>query len=277
MNENKMSPVLKWAGGKTQLLNCIKERMPLSYNNYFEPFLGGAAVLLNFMPQKAFVSDINRQLVNVYEQLKISPESLVEKVNALDSLPCSKELYYKLRERYNLKIANNELDTECAALMIWINKHCFNGLYRVNGSGMFNVPFNNRTNGKSIDEGNLREVSEYLRNADVAIACLDFEEACNGVMPGDFVYFDSPYIPESETAYFTDYTVNGFSESDHKRLAALFKRLDRIGARLMLSNNDVPLIYSLYEGYNIQSIDVKRMINSNAVKRTGKEVLITNY
>ena len=277
MLERKMSPVLKWAGGKTQLLNHIADNMPEEYNNYYEPFVGGAAVLLGLSPAQAYVNDVNEQLVNLYAQLKIAVESVIAKVNEMDSTPCTKELYYAIRAQYNKKISSREFDAECAALMIWINKHCFNGLYRVNSKGLFNVPYNNKTNGKSIDEGNIRAISEYLRNADISITCLDFEYACDNVSSGDFVYFDSPYIPESVTASFTDYTENGFSLTDHERLAALFKRLDKIGAKIMLSNNDVPLVHSLYDGYHIQSLDVKRMINRNAHKRFGKEVLVTNY
>ena len=129
----------------------------------------------------------------------------------------------------------------------------------------------------SIDEVNIRMISEYLQSSDITITCLDFEKACDGVSSGDFVYFDSPYVPESVTASFTDYTVDGFTIEDHERLSALFKRLDGIGAKLMLSNNDVSLVRALYTGYHIQSVDVKRMINRNANKRTGKEVIITNY
>ncbi|HRN14875.1 MAG TPA: Dam family site-specific DNA-(adenine-N6)-methyltransferase, partial [Clostridia bacterium] len=182
-----------------------------------------------------------------------------------------------IRERYNTKITSKELDFECAALMIWINKHCFNGLYRVNGKGTFNVPYNNRIAGNSIDDVNLMLISEYLRGAEVQISCSDFEDACKKVKENDFVYFDSPYVPQSETADFTDYTKDGFSLRDHERLADLFRRLDRIGAKVMLSNNDVQLVHELYSGYEIQHLDVRRMINSNASRRKGREVLITNY
>lgn len=277
MLERKMSPVLKWAGGKTQLLDQIADSMPTNYNNYYEPFIGGAAVLLGVSPSQAFVNDVNEQLVNLYTQLKVAADAVIAKVNEMDATPCTKELYYAIREQYNIKISSRDFDAECAALMIWINKHCFNGLYRVNSKGLFNVPYNNKINGKSIDERNIRAISEYLQKADITITCLDFETACEGVSSGDFVYFDSPYVPESVTASFTDYTMDGFTLEDHKRLASLFRRLDGIGAKVMLSNNDVPLVRSLYEGYNIQSLDVKRMINRNANKRTGKEVLITNY
>lgn len=277
MLERKMSPVLKWAGGKTQLLEQIANRMPTEYNDYYEPFIGGAAVLFGVAPTQAFVNDVNEQLVNLYTQLKIAADSVISKVNELDTTPCTKELYYTIREQYNAKIKNRDFDAECAALMIWINKHCFNGLYRVNSKGLFNVPYNNKINGKSIDENNIMAISGYLQTANITITCLDFEKACEGVKSGDFVYFDSPYVPESVTASFTDYTMDGFTLVDHERLAALFKQLDEIGAKVMLSNNDVPLVRSLYKEYNIQSLDVKRMINRNANKRTGREVLITNY
>ncbi len=277
MMGKKMSPALKWAGGKTQLLEHIAENMPAEYNNYYEPFIGGAAVLFAISPKRAFINDVNEQLISLYTQLKDNVESVISKVNEMDAVPCTKELYYSIREQYNTKISNHILDAECAALMIWINKHCFNGLYRVNSKGLFNVPYNNKKSGKSIDENNIRAISEYLRSADIRITCLDFEKACDGVTYGDFVYFDSPYVPESVTASFTDYTTDGFALADHERLAELFKRLDGIGAKVMLSNNDVTLVRTLYDGYNIQSLNVKRMINSKAGKRTGREVLITNY
>lgn len=277
MIDKKFSPAIKWAGGKTQLLNIITENLPDSYNNYYEPFIGGGAVLLSVKPEKALINDINEQLINLYIQIRDSVDDVLNKINNLDSVPCTKEFYYSIREQYNQKILSGEKDAQAAALMIWLNKHCFNGLYRVNSKGLFNVPFNNRVKGKSVDESNIRAISDYLNQAKVNITCMDFEEACTTVSAGDFVYFDSPYVPESETAYFTDYAKGGFSLEDHKRLSKLFKCLDEKGAKIMLSNNDVPLVRELYEGYKIQSFAVKRMINRNANKRTGKEVLITNY
>ncbi|MBO6305195.1 MAG: DNA adenine methylase [Selenomonadaceae bacterium] len=271
MSDKKMTPVLKWAGGKTQLLEQIKENMPTEYNRYYEPFIGGAAVLFGVLPLQAFINDVNEQLINLYTQLKNAVETVIEKINEMDAIPCDKELYYALREKYNHKISNRAFDEECAALMIWINKHCFNGLYRVNSKGLFNVPYNNKVNGKSINEENLIFISDYLRKTDIKITCLDFEKACENVEKGDFVYFDSPYVPKSTTASFTDYTMRGFTLNDHERLSALFKHLDKIGAKVMLSNNDVPLVRELYVGYKIQSVDVKRMINCNAKKRTEKE------
>lgn len=275
--KRKMSPVLKWAGGKTQLLEIIRSRMPESYNTYFEPFIGGGAVVLDLCPSTAVINDCNEQLVNLYMQLKKAPYLLAEYIAEFDNYACDKTFYLSMRERYNRKIIEHQLDTECAALMVWINKHCFNGLYRVNNKGLFNVPYNNRITGRSFDADNIIAIGKYLNSADVKILCSDFEIACQEVKAGDFVYFDSPYIPAGETAYFTDYTKTGFLPADHERLAELFIRLDRLGAKLMLSNNDVPLARDLYKGFNIQAVEVRRMINSNASKRTGREILVTNY
>ena len=273
-----MTPVLKWAGGKGQLLDIIRARMPGNYRNYYEPFVGGGAVFFNLAPKRAFVNDTNEQLMNLYRQLKAAPAAIIEIIDTLDAAPCDKPLYLDIRKRYNLKIARRELDAECAALMIWTNKRCFNGLYRVNSKGLFNVPYNNSGEHiHSIDRENVLSIGKFLQSADISFSCADFETACRGVSDGDFVYFDSPYVPVSETANFTSYTKDGFTWQDHERLAALFRRLDTVGAKLMLSNHDTPFVRRLYDGFSIQSIPVKRLINRDAKKRTGREVLVTNY
>lgn len=272
-----MSPVLKWAGGKTQLLEELMSKVPQTYNTYFEPFIGAGAFFLSLKPKSAVINDTNEQLINLYQQLKHSPSEIISIVSSLDEVACDKNYYYKIRERYNQKITSKELDPECAALMIWINKHCFNGLYRVNSQGFFNVPYNNKVTGKSLDKDNVEAISRFLKEQNVTILCSDFENACKKVSPGDFVYLDSPYVPESSSANFTDYTKTGFSYEDHDRLADLFVRLDKLGAYVMLSNNDVPLVRELYREYNIEPLEVKRLINRNAAKRSGKEVIVTNY
>lgn len=277
MMDIQITPAVKWAGGKKQLLGAIMKKIPSYYNRYFEPFVGGAAVLLNLQPKKAYINDSNEQLINLYLQLKNATEDVINEIKKLDSITCNKDVYYSRRERYNDKIKNNTTDVETAALLIWLNKHCFNGLYRVNKKGLFNVPYNNKVTGSSMNEENIRAIGRYLKNANVQITCTDFEIACEHIKAGDFVYFDSPYVPESETADFTNYTKNGFSLDEHKKLAVLFSHLDEIGAKVMASNNDVPLVREFYGAYHIQSLDVKRMINRNANKRTGREVLITNY
>lgn len=277
MNYVIITPPLKWAGGKTQLLQEINKRLPKKFNRYFEPFIGGGAVLFNIRPTNAVINDINEALINLYLHLRDNNEQLIKEINNLDNKVADKEYFLLNRENYNKKLLNSEYDIELAALMIWLNKHCFNGLYRVNSKGLFNVPYNNRQQGKSIIEDNIKVIGYYLNNNNVTILNNDFEEACLGVKAGDFVYFDSPYLPISDTAYFTDYNKNGFTMSDHKRLAGLFAKLDKLGAKIMLSNNDVPLIYELYGDYQLTALEVKRMINSKASNRRGREIIVTNY
>ncbi len=279
-NTNKkyeLSPFVKWAGGKKQLLEKLMHYAPDSFERYYEPFIGGGAFLFELQPEKAIINDVNEQLLNIYKCLKTDADALIAEIRKLDSVDCDKERYYNLRDVFNDKISNRSLDIECAALMIWINKHCFNGLYRVNSKGLFNVPYNNKKAGKSMNEDNLRNIGKYLAENDIEITQGDFESACKSAKAGDFVYFDSPYIPESETASFTDYTKDGFTYEDHERLAVLFSELDSRGVKVMLSNNNVPLVYELYDGYVINPVDAKRSINSDASNRFGKEVIITNY
>ena len=251
--------------------------MPTEYDRYYEPFIGGGALLLDVQPENTIINDNNEQLLNVYRQIKKDCKNVINAVAVLDDESCDKQRYLDLRQKYNNKIINKELDIECAALMIWLNKHCFNGLYRVNLKGLFNVPYNNKKTGTSIDIENIINIGRYFKEKDVTIRQGDFEKACEDVRAGDFVYFDSPYIPVSATANFTDYTKDGFSFEDHKRLAELFKHLSDIGVKVMLSNHNVPLVYELYDGYNIEPVDVRRAINRDASKRSGKEVIITNY
>ena len=273
----QLKPVLKWAGGKKQLLDRLEERMPHSYRRYYEPFIGGAALLLDVQPKLAVINDVNAQLLNVYRQLRADAEAVIETLREYDGIPCDKDRYLEMRQKYNGKITSAAFDVECAALTIWINKHCFNGLYRVNSKGLFNVPYNNKTDGPSMDEDNLRGVGNFLRNNDVEIREGDFEAACKDVQSGDFVYFDSPYVPVSKTASFTDYTKDGFTYEDHCRLARLYRRLDALGAKVMLSNHNVDLVHELYDGFHIEPVSVRRAINRDASKRVGKEVIITNY
>lgn len=272
-----MKPFIKWAGGKTQLLGIIKENMPTDYDTYFEPFLGGGAVLLDIQPKKAIVNDINSLLIDAYMNILRYPKEVLTEIALLDSVEADKEYYYKLRNEYNEKILAESSDIRVSALLIWLNKHCFNGLYRVNRKGEFNVPYNNRKTGVSVDEENIWALHEYLSSNNVELRVGDFEVACKSAKKGDFVYFDSPYIPESVTASFTSYTKGDFLMEDHERLASLFKDLDSRGVKVMLSNNDVPLVRELYSGYDIKSFSVKRAINRDANKRTGMEVLVRNY
>lgn len=273
----KIVPFLKWAGGKRQLLDRISERMPQKYNNYYEPFIGGGAVLFGLQPERALINDINESLINTYRIIATNPQTLIECVKELDSKigEDGKKYYYDLRERYNDKLMKKEFDVELASLFIFINKHCFNGLYRVNGKGLFNVPYNNSKR-ESIDEESIMAVSDYLKN--VTILSGDFEVACQGAGNGDFVFLDSPYAPLNPTS-FESYTKEGFDIESHKRLAKVFDELTDRGCYCMLTNHNTDFINSLYgnKGYKIDVVSVKRMINSDASKRTGEEVIICNY
>ena len=186
-----------------------------------------------------------------------------------------KEYYYSMREHYNDKLMKEEFDVELAALFVFINKHCFNGLYRVNGKGLFNVPYNNSRR-SSVDEQSIMEISEYLRN--VTIISGDFEAACEGAGAGDFVFIDSPYAPLNPTTFET-YTKEGFDIESHRRLANLFDELTTRGCYCMLTNHNTELINELYgnKGYTIDVVNVKRLINSDASNRVGEEVIICNY
>ena len=277
MENKNIAPFVKWAGGKRQLLDRIKERMPQKYNNYIEPFVGGGAVLFGLQPQSAVINDINSSLINLYGTIAERPQELVEWVHRLDSdmWEDGKAYYYAQRERYNDKLMQEEYDVELAALLLFINKHCFNGLYRVNGKGLFNVPYNNSRRA-SMEEENLLAVSTYLKQ--VVIRQGDFEEACQEAAEGDFVFFDSPYAPLNPTS-FESYTKEGFDVESHRRLANLYDELTARGCFCMLTNHNTEFINELYggKGYRMDVVDVKRMINSDATKRTGQEIIICNY
>lgn len=277
MTHSKCAPFVKWAGGKRQLLSQIRERMPKKYNNYFEPFVGGGAVFFELLPERALINDINRALINAYRRICNSPKDFLGSINKLDADmgEDGKKYYYALREHYNDKLMREEFDTELAALFVFLNKHCFNGLYRVNGKGLFNVPYNN-SRAASVEEELIYAVSERLQG--VTITDGDFEAACQTAQKGDFIFIDSPYAPLNPTS-FESYTKEGFDVESHKRLAKLFDELTDRGCFCMLTNHNTDFINGLYgeKGYKIDVVDVKRMINADASNRVGKEVIICNY
>lgn len=277
MTNSSVAAFVKWAGGKRQLIPQIRERMPEKYNNYYEPFVGGGAVLFELQPANALINDINKALINTYNIICNEADAFLEAVNRLDEemWEDGKKYYYSVREHYNDKLMKSEYDVELAALFVFINKHCFNGLYRVNGKGLFNVPYNNSRR-TSADENVIREVSKYLKG--VKIINGDFEEACKDAKKGDFVFIDSPYAPLNPTS-FESYTKEGFDIESHKRVAKLYDELTARGCYCMLTNHNTELINELYgnKGYKIDVVSVKRMINSDASNRVGKEVIICNY
>lgn len=277
MVDKNTAPFVKWAGGKRQLLNIIKEKLPKKYKGYYEPFVGGGAVLFELQPELAVINDINTALVNTYRMIKDECENFISAVHLLDESMWDdgKAYYLSLREQYNRKIEGGEYDIWTAALFVFLNKHCFNGLYRVNRNGQFNVPYNNSRRA-SIDAENIRAVSEYLK--EIWILNGDFEDACKGASAGDFVFLDSPYAPLKADS-FEAYTKEGFSVEEHKRLAKLFDELTKRGCFCMLTNHDTEFVRGLYggKGYKMETVDVKRSINSDASKRTGQEIIICNF
>ena len=277
MQKTKIAPFVKWAGGKRQLLTHIRERMPEKFNTYYEPFVGGGAVLFDLLPDNAVINDINKALINAYRQIGTSPDEFLDVVNKLDDemWDDGKKYYYHIREKYNDKLMRQEYDVELAAMLVFINKHCYNGLYRVNAQGLFNVPYNNSRRG-SVDAESILEVSKYLKN--VTILEGDFEDACHLAKEGDFVFLDSPYAPLNPTS-FESYTKEGFDVESHIRLARLFDELTERGCFCMLTNHNTEFINELYgnKGYRMDVVSVKRMINSDANNRVGEEIIICNY
>lgn len=274
MSSTNTAPFVKWAGGKRQLLESLSLRMPEEYKDYYEPFVGGGALLFHQKPTWAFINDINRELIHAYTEIRDHMDRLTVVLSSMDQVTCTKEFYYEMRERYNDKLKTKDYDTEMAALFIYLNKHCFNGLYRVNQKGQFNVPWNQKEQVRSVDVENIRNVSYYLKS--VTITCQDFEKSLETAKKGDFIYFDSPYAPLNPTS-FDSYTKEGFTEEEHRRLSKVFRELSDRGCYCMLTNHNTELIRDLYHDFLREEVDVRRAINSDPKKRVGKEVIIRNY
>ena len=274
MSDTNTAPFVKWAGGKRQLLEHLSVRMPKEYTDYYEPFVGGGALLFHQKPSWAFINDINRELIHTYTEIRDHVGPLSVLLSSMDQVTCTKEFYYEMRGRYNDKLKTKDYDTEMAALFIYLNKHCFNGLYRVNQKGQFNVPWNQKEQVRSVDVENIKNISYYLKS--VTITCQDFEVSLETAKKGDFIYFDSPYAPLNP-ASFDSYTKEGFTEEEHRRLAKVFRELSERGCYCMLTNHNTELIQELYQDYLQEEVDVRRAINSDPKKRVGKEVIIRNY
>ena len=272
------TPFIKYVGGKRQLLEEIRKRMPQQFNNYYEPFVGGGAVFLDIAAgHKSFINDFNTCLINIYRQIKFNPiplkselDKLQNSFNSMKSDEERKKFYYESRGIYNQMLDNEEMSPASAAMMVFLNKTSFNGLYRVNKAGHFNVPFNQKKKVNLYDSDNLNEISYLLQ--DTIITTGDFEKVCNSAKSGDFVFFDSPYYDTFDT-----YQAGGFTEEDHRRLADLYKRLTERGVYCMLTNSNTDFIKELYSDYKVEVIPVKRMVNRDASNRVGEEVIVINY
>ncbi len=294
----KVKPFLKWAGGKGQLLSEIEKYYPFEngkITKYAEPFVGGGAVLFDILSkydlEAVYISDINAELINTYRIIKDDIDELIDMLIVMQNefVPMNtddrKAYYLAKRERFNdLKVNGNEnINIEKAALMIFLNKTCFNGLFRVNKKGLFNVPMGSYKNPMICDENNLRAISDKLQS--VKIVCGDYRESASFIDKNTFVYFDPPYRPLTETASFTAYTENLFSDNEQIELARFVDEIDREGAKIVVSNSDPKntnqeddFFDDIYSSHTIKRVDAVRMINSNSDARGKiKELLISNF
>lgn len=264
-----MKPIIKWAGGKFSSLPYIRELLPSTYNKYYEPFLGGGAVLLDLCPEEAVVNDINPELINMYLQVRDNVEAVIAHLTDMDSFHehsgnDPKEIYYMFREAFNNNLNSNT--SVQAARFIYLNKHCFNGLYRVNSKGEFNVPFNGKLTGGSFHAEHLKEVSKQIQN--VEFKCEDFETCVANAEAGNLIYFDPPYDYESEDG-FVDYTKGGWSRETTTRLKRLCDQLVDRGCYVLVSNNSTTFVRELFndDRYIIVEIPARRAINRSGTGR----------
>ena len=277
MKKNMLvSPVLKWVGGKRQLLDVLKPLLPRRITTYCEPFAGGGALLFNLQPNNAYVNDINMELIRVYEIIKRDVEALIA---ALQDFKNEADFFYSVRdwdrdrEKYSLLT-----DIQKAARILYLNKTCYNGLFRVNSAGEFNSPFGNYRNPNIVNAPTLRAVSSYLNAATIHLTSIDYAEVLQGLPKGTFVYLDPPYDPVSNTSSFTGYAKGGFSRDEQVRLRKCCDELHRCGLKFMLSNSATDFIKEQYSAYKITVVQAKRAINSDATKRGGiDEVVVRNY
>ena len=295
--QKDVHPFVKWAGGKSQVLEILKKNLPAglgeSVRKYAEPFVGGGALLFSLIGEydfsEIYINDNNRELMNAYETIKTAPEKLILKLQEMQEeyVGLNEEgqqaFYYDMREEFNTVELCEKTAVKKAALFVFLNKTCFNGLYRVNKSGKFNVPAGRYKNPLICDEENLRKISAALQN--VTVRATHYADVVKFADENTFVYFDPPYRPLSKTSGFTAYGDDGFNDDDQRELAETYKALANCGAKVMLSNSDPKntdetdeFFDELYKGFNVQRIHAVRMINSDAKKRGGlTELLITNY
>ncbi len=268
-------PFLKWAGGKAQLIPEILKRIPEEFSAYHEPFLGGGAVFFALFRQgildnkPVYLSDNNPELINAFRVVRDEAEQLLKKLAKLRNKNNSHD-YYRIRDQRPRSPVNR------AARLIYLNRTCYNGLYRVNSRGRFNVPFGRYKNPRIYDPENILAVSRALQEVNIHLE--DFEKVLERASAGDFVYFDPPYYPVSETANFSSYTSSGFSQKDHERLAEVFEALVEKGVFVMESNSDTEFTRQTYRRWHLHRVLAKRAINSNPSGRGAiAELIITSY
>lgn len=277
MKKNKLvAPVLKWVGGKRQLIETFSPLLPKRITSYCEPFVGGGALLFHLQPNTAYVNDINKDLIGVYSVIKQNVDGLIEELKKHKN---EADYFYSVRNWDRDKEKYQSLsDVEKAARILYLNKTCYNGLYRVNNAGEFNSPYGYYRNPNIVNAPVLRAVSAYFNAADIHFSSIDYSEVLSSIKKGTFVYIDPPYDPVSETASFTGYAKGGFSKNEQIRLRQCCDELNRRGIKFMLSNSATPFIMEQYAGYNITVVQAKRAVNSVGSKRGGvDEVVVRNY
>ncbi len=276
MKNKLVAPVVKWVGGKRQLLSEIEPLFPKRYTTYCEPFVGGGAVLFSKQPHHAIVNDLNKDLITTYLVIRDDVRTLIELLKQYEN---TSDYFYKVRDLDRDKEQYSQLSSvEKAARLLYLNKTCYNGLFRVNSSGEFNSPFGNYKNPNIVNEPVLLAVNKYFCNNDIAFYSEDFASTLKRIKRGAFVYLDPPYDPVSDTSSFTGYNKGGFDRKEQIRLKNCCDELSANGIKFMLSNSSTDFIKELYNDYNITTVNAKRAINSNGQKR-GKveEVIIRNY
>jgi len=275
--KNKLiAPFLKWVGGKRQLMSVIAEHLPKRITNYCEPFVGGGAVLFHLQPQKGFINDLNSELINVYRVIKNNLPELVEDLKKHKNEP---EYFYEIRSiDRDMESFNKLTEIQRASRIIFLNKTCFNGLYRVNSAGEFNSPFGRYTNPNIVNEPTLKAVNNYLNSNDIELLNSDYSAVLNKIDKSTFVYLDPPYHPISETSNFTGYVQGGWNMYDQVELRKTCDSLNERNIKFLLSNSSTDFIRDQYNAYNITVVKANRFINSDAEKRGEvDEVLIRNY
>lgn len=278
MTKNKLiSPFVKWVGGKRQLLKEIEQELPkgLGRLKFYEPFVGGGAVFFHLQPNNAWINDANTELVNAYEVVKNDVDGLIESLKAHRN---EADYFYEIRALDREEKFSKLSKIERASRLIFLNKTCFNGLYRVNNSGEFNSPFGRYENPNIVNEPILRAVSNFFNANKVEISNLDYADTLKKVGANSFVYFNPPYHPISDSSNFTGYVAGGWGVNDQERLKDVCDQLNTKGVKFLLSNSSTPLIHTLYKNYEIKMIKASRSINSVGSKRGDvDEVLIKNY
>lgn len=270
------APVVKWVGGKRQLLPQILPLIPKRMSAYCEPFLGGGAVLFALQPRRALVNDLNQDLITVYRVIKENADALIEHLSHHENTP---EYFYRIRDLDRDREAYAALsDVEKASRLLYLNKTCYNGLFRVNASGAFNSPYGHYRRPNIVNEQTIRGVSRYFNSCDITFFSEDFAAVLDRVPRGGFVYLDPPYDPVSDTASFTGYNRGGFGREEQVRLKACCDALTARGVRFLLSNSATPFIRELYSSYHVSIVQARRAVNSVASRRGAiEEVLVRNY